>query len=63
MNFQLFDLEPQDVQLYADMCQSNGIVPWLTDLTKRQVDILVSLRKNGVVPKDIHAEQREWIIP
>lgn len=37
-----------DLHLYSDMCRAHARVPNLCELTTRQVDILISLRNNGI---------------
>ena len=37
-----------DLRLYSDMCRAHARVPNLCELTTRQVDILISLRNNGI---------------
>lgn len=44
-------LEALDRDLYEDLCTGNEIVPNLERLTKEQVQMLVSLRMNGVTPQ------------
>lgn len=51
------------LDLYQDLCTSNSIIPNLETLTKKQVDTLISLEKNGLRPEYTLSGSRRWIIP
>ncbi|MBC7503669.1 hypothetical protein H7169_01760 [Candidatus Gracilibacteria bacterium] len=53
-------LEARDIELYEDICISNGMIPCMSHLTKRQIELLISIRGNIVSYTEIGTRKRLW---
>jgi hypothetical protein len=42
--YNIDQLQSRDLDLYHDICQSNSIIPRLTHITQRQIELLISMR-------------------
>jgi hypothetical protein len=53
-------LQPRDLILYRDICISSGVIPYMSHLTRRQIELLISIR--GVVAPytEIRTKTRLW---
>lgn len=58
--YNIKQLQPRDIELYEDICFSNGVIPYMSYLTKRQIELLISIR--GVIAPytEIRTRIRLW---
>jgi hypothetical protein len=56
----MLTLQESDMLLYEDICKENDINPDIMSLTKRQVELIISLRMNGVSSEYTPSGVRRW---